>query len=61
MDVAGRVGSEPRKLRQEADQAVAELFVGWAVGSVVGRYHYAADAVSGACLGLAGFLVSRFV
>jgi hypothetical protein len=41
--------------------ALGLLALGITVGSVVGRYHYAADAVSGACLGLAGFLVSRFV
>jgi membrane-associated phospholipid phosphatase len=30
-------------------------------GSVLGRYHYAADALSGAVLALVGFVVSRFV
>jgi len=32
-----------------------------ATGSVVGRYHYAADAVAGAALALLGFAISRFV
>ena len=32
-----------------------------AAGSVVGRYHYAADALAGAVLALIGFLVSRSV
>lgn len=32
-----------------------------AVGSVVGRYHYAADALSGTALGFAGFMFSRLV
>jgi hypothetical protein len=31
------------------------------VGSVVGRYHYAADALSGTVLAVVGFLVSRTV
>jgi hypothetical protein len=31
------------------------------VGSVVGRYHYAADALSGTVVAVAGFLVSRTV
>jgi membrane-associated phospholipid phosphatase len=30
-----------------------------AIGSVVGRYHYAADALAGAALGLLGFVISR--
>ena len=30
-------------------------------GSVLGRYHYAADALTGAVLALVGFVVSRFV
>jgi membrane-associated phospholipid phosphatase len=30
-------------------------------GSVLGRYHYAADALSGAILALIGFAISRFV
>ena len=41
--------------------ALGLLALGITIGSVVGRYHYAADAVSGACLGLAGFLISRYV
>jgi membrane-associated phospholipid phosphatase len=32
-----------------------------AIGSVVGRYHYAADALAGAALALLGFLISRSV
>ncbi len=32
-----------------------------AVGSVVGRYHYAADALAGAVLALLGFVISRSV
>ena len=32
-----------------------------ALGSVVGRYHYAADALSGAALAILGFLISRWV
>jgi hypothetical protein len=28
------------------------------VATVIGRYHYAADAVAGALIGLAAFLVS---
>ena len=32
-----------------------------AIGSVVGRYHYAADALSGIALALLGFLISRAV
>ena len=31
------------------------------LGSVLGRYHYAADALSGTALALLGFMVSRFV
>jgi membrane-associated phospholipid phosphatase len=31
------------------------------MGSVLGRYHYAADALSGAILALIGFAISRFV
>jgi hypothetical protein len=31
------------------------------LGSVLGRYHYAADALSGTALAVLGFLVSRFV
>jgi membrane-associated phospholipid phosphatase len=37
------------------------LAAGIAVGSVIGRYHYAADALAGALLGLVGFMISRFV
>jgi hypothetical protein len=32
-----------------------------AVGSVVGRYHYAADALAGAALAVLGFVISRTV
>jgi len=32
-----------------------------AIGSVVGRYHYAADALAGAAVALLGFVISRFV
>jgi membrane-associated phospholipid phosphatase len=32
-----------------------------AIGSVVGRYHYAADALAGAALALLGFVISRSV
>ena len=32
-----------------------------AIGSVVGRYHYAADALAGAALALLGFVISRWV
>jgi membrane-associated phospholipid phosphatase len=32
-----------------------------AIGSVVGRYHYAADALTGAALALLGFVISRWV
>jgi undecaprenyl-diphosphatase len=31
------------------------------IASVVGRYHYAADALAGAALALLGFLISRAV
>jgi len=37
------------------------LAVGIAIASVVGRYHYAADALGGAALALLGFVVSRAV
>ena len=37
------------------------LAVGIAMGSVVGRYHYAADALAGAALALLGFVISRAV
>jgi membrane-associated phospholipid phosphatase len=32
-----------------------------AIGSVVGRYHYAADAITGAIIAAAAFIVSRFL
>src|SRR5205823_6251950 len=35
--------------------------VGIAIGSVVGRYHYAADALAGVALAVVGFVLSRFV
>jgi membrane-associated phospholipid phosphatase len=35
------------------------IALGISVGSVVGRYHYAADALAGATLALLGFLISR--
>lgn len=41
--------------------ALGLLALGITIGSVVGRYHYAADAAAGALLGIAGFLVSRQV
>ena len=44
-----------------AGLALGVLALGITVGSVAGRYHYAADAVAGALFGLAGFLISRFV
>jgi membrane-associated phospholipid phosphatase len=44
-----------------AGAALGLLALGITVGSVVGRYHYAADAVAGAILGIAGFIISRFV
>lgn len=34
---------------------------GISFGSVVGRYHYAADALSGAALAVLGFVISRFL
>ena len=40
---------------------LALLAVAIAIGSVVGRYHYAADALAGAALALLGFVISRFV
>lgn len=36
------------------------IALGISVGSVVGRYHYAADALAGMGLALIGFLISRF-
>jgi len=44
-----------------AGMALGVLALGIAFGSVVGRYHYAADAVTGAALGIAGFAISRAV
>lgn len=41
--------------------ALGLLAAGIAVGSVVGRYHYAADALAGVLLGLVGFMISRLV
>jgi hypothetical protein len=41
--------------------ALGLLALGIAMGSVLGRYHYAADALLGAALGLVGFVMSRFV
>jgi membrane-associated phospholipid phosphatase len=41
--------------------ALGVLALGIAVGSVTGRYHYAADAVTGVALGFAGFFLSRFL
>ena len=41
--------------------ALGVLALGITVGSVTGRYHYAADAITGVALGVAGFLLSRFV
>ena len=35
------------------------LALGIAIGSVVGRYHYAADALAGGVVGIVGFLISR--
>jgi membrane-associated phospholipid phosphatase len=40
---------------------LALLALAIAIASVVGRYHYAADALAGAALGLLGFLISRWV
>jgi len=37
------------------------IAIGILGGSVLGRYHYAADTLSGAVLALVGFVVSRFV
>ncbi len=37
------------------------LALGISVASVVGRYHYAADALAGVALALAAFVISRFV
>ena len=35
------------------------LALGIAIGSVVGRYHYAADALAGGVIGIVGFLISQ--
>jgi membrane-associated phospholipid phosphatase len=35
------------------------LALGIAIGSVVGRYHYAADALAGGVVGIVGFLISQ--
>jgi membrane-associated phospholipid phosphatase len=40
---------------------LALIAVSIAAGSVVGRYHYAADAVTGAVVAFAAFALSRFV
>jgi membrane-associated phospholipid phosphatase len=37
------------------------IAVGIAIGSIVGRYHYAADAITGALVALAAFAISRLV
>jgi hypothetical protein len=37
------------------------IALGISVGSVIGRYHYAADAATGCALAIAGFAISRFV
>ena len=42
-----------------AGLALGLLALAIAIGSVVGRYHYAADALAGAALALLGFLISR--
>jgi membrane-associated phospholipid phosphatase len=42
-----------------AGLALGLLALAIAVGSVVGRYHYAADALAGAALALLGFVMSR--
>ncbi|HYJ52589.1 MAG TPA: hypothetical protein VEW04_05400 [Allosphingosinicella sp.] len=44
-----------------AGAALGLLALAIAVGSVVGRYHYAADALAGMALALIGFAISRFV
>lgn len=41
--------------------ALGLLALAIAIGSVVGRYHYAADALTGAALALLGFVISRSV
>lgn len=45
----------------DAGVVLGLLAVGIAVGSVVGRYHYAADALAGAALAALAFMVSRVV
>jgi membrane-associated phospholipid phosphatase len=44
-----------------AGLALGLLALAIAIGSVVGRYHYAADALAGAALAMLGFVMSRFV
>ena len=44
-----------------AGLALGLLALAIAIGSVVGRYHYAADALTGAALALLGFVISRAV
>jgi membrane-associated phospholipid phosphatase len=44
-----------------AGLALGLLALGIAIGSVVGRYHYAADALAGAGVGIVGFGISRLV
>ena len=41
--------------------ALGLLALAIAIGSVVGRYHYAADALTGGALALIGFVISRLV
>lgn len=41
--------------------ALGVITTGIIVGSVVRRYHYAVDAITGLALGVIGFLVSRYV
>jgi membrane-associated phospholipid phosphatase len=40
---------------------LAIVALGIAIGSVVGRYHYAADAITGMALAVAGFAISRIL
>jgi membrane-associated phospholipid phosphatase len=44
-----------------AGLALGLLAVAITLGSVFGRYHYAADAVAGVALALIGFAISRLV
>jgi PAP2 superfamily protein len=37
------------------------IALGISIGSIIGRYHYAADAISGASIALAAFAISRLV